>query len=193
MEHVDDSVGDQTPLNPEDFGLVFDRYFVAIHGYLARRLGRSQADDLAGEVFRTAYVNFAKFNPQMGEVRPWLYGIAHNMVRRHLRDGERAERAWARLAVPVPLDQFEMSDERLDAWQQTSILQAALDDLHPGDREALILFAVEGLSYGEVAEVMSTPIGTVRSRIHRARSRVRLALAPHELSFTESQGDTNHG
>lgn len=193
MEHLDAATGDQTPLNPADFGQVFDRYFAAIHGYLARRLGRSRADDLAGEVFRTAYINLAKYNPNLGGLRPWLYGIAHNVMRRHLRDAERAERAWARIKVPAAADQFELSDDRLDAWQQTSTLQVALDELHPADREALILFAVEGLSYGEVAEVMSTPIGTVRSRIHRARSRVRLALAPHEFSFTESQGDANHG
>lgn len=193
MEDVDESAGEGVPLRPEDFGQVFDQYFAAIHGYLSRRLGRSRADDLAGEVFRTAYVNLDRYNPQVGAVRPWLYGIANNVMRRHLRDGERAERAWSRLKIPAQQDAFEESDERLDAWQQTSRLQAALEDLHPADREALVLFAVEGLTYGEIAVVMSTPVGTVRSRIHRARARLRVALVPHELLFTESQGDINHG
>lgn len=193
VEDVDVSAGQGVPLRSEDFGQVFDQYFAAIHGYLTRRLGRTRADDLAGEVFRTAYVNLDRYNPQIGAVRPWLYGIANNVMRRHLRDGERAERAWSSLKVPVQQDAFEESDERLEAWRQTSRIQVALDDLLPADREALVLHAVEGLTYEEVALVMSTPMGTVRSRIHRARSRLRVALAPHELSFSESQGDTDCG
>ncbi len=193
MEDVDESAGEGVPLRREDFGQVFEQYFAPIHGYLSRRLGRGRADDLAGEVFRTAYVNLGRYNPQVGAIRPWLYGIANYVMLRHLRDGERAERAWSRLAVPTQTDAFEESDKRLDAWKQTSRLQAALDDLHPADREALVLFAVEGLTYGEIALVMSTPVGTVRSRIHRARSRLRVALSPHELSFSEPKGDINHG
>lgn len=179
--------------DPTQFGEIFDRYYATIHAYLTRRLGRSSADDLTGEVFRVALDAVARYDPTRSGVRPWLYGIANNVLRRHLRDGERAERAWARLPTPVFIDAAEQLEDDLDARLRTAVLQQALDRLLPADREALILFAVEQLSYSEIAAVMDTPIGTVRSRISRARSQVRDHLEPNAISTTEPEGATRHG
>ena len=190
---TDDDIMTGAVSDPTQFGEIFDRYYATIHAYLTRRLGRSSADDLTGEVFRVALGAVARYDPTRSGVRPWLYGIAHNVLRRHLRDGERAERAWARLPTPVSIDAAEQLDDDLDARLRTAVLQQALDRLLPADREALILFAVEQLSYSEVAAVMDTPIGTVRSRISRARSQVRDHLEPNVISTTEPEGATRHG
>lgn len=186
-EIMADAVGD-----PTRFGEIFDRHYVTIHAYLARRLDRNRADDLTGEVFRVALDALARYDPTRGGVRAWLYGIANNVLRRHLRDGERAERAWARLPSPAPVDATERVDDELDARLRTALLQQALDRLLPADREALILFAVEQLTYSEIAAVMDTPVGTVRSRISRARSQLRDHLQPDAIP-TEPEGATHHG
>ena len=168
--------------DPDAFGEIFDRHYGRIHSYLARRIGPGRAEDLAGETFRAAFVDRRRFDPAQGEVRPWLYGIAHNVLRRHLRDGERAERAWARLRAweRTPDARGDLDDlvERADAALRSATVQRALDRLRPEDREVLVLYAVEELSYAEIAAITGTPIGTVRSRLSRARTRMRSALRP---------------
>lgn len=189
----DDEIMAAVDGDPARFGEVFDRHYATIHAYLARRLGRSRADDLAGEVFRVAFGTRARFDPARGSVRAWLYGIANNVLRRHLRDGERAERAWARLAKTGGVDEIARVDDELDARLRLAVLQQALDRLLPADREALILFAVEQLTYSEIAAVMDTPVGTVRSRISRARSQVRDHLQPNADPTIEPEGASRHG
>lgn len=193
MSTVDEDAVARSAIEPAEFGEIFDRYFSAIHAYLTRRLGRTRADDLTGEVFRVAFDARTRYDPAKGGVRPWLYGIANNVVRQHLRDGERAERAWTRLPITAAADDYDQLDDQLDARLQTAILQQALDRLLPADREALILFAVEELTYAEVAAVMDTPIGTVRSRISRARSQLREHLQPPNCEIPQHEGATHDG
>lgn len=193
MSATDDDIMGHAIGDTSRFGEIFDRYFATIHAYLTRRLDRSRADDLTGEVFRVAFDTRARYDPDLGGVRPWLYGIANNVLRRHLRDGERAERAWARLPAPAHTDDTGRLDEQLDAQLRSALLQQALDRLLPADREALVLFAVEELTYSEIAAVMDTPIGTVRSRISRARSQLRAHLEQATTSTIEHEGATNHG
>ncbi len=178
--------------DPAAFGDLFERHFATIHGYLSRRLGRARADDLAGEVFRIGFVERAKYDPSRGALRPWLYGIAQNVLRQHLRDGERAERAWSRVGVPSVVVDDVSPIERVDAQLAASRLDAALARLLPTDREALVLHAVEQLTYAEVATVMSSPIGTVRSRIARARNQLRTSLAEASDAGIRHQG-ADHG
>lgn len=190
---TDDKIMAEAAAHPAQFGEIFDRYFATIHAYLARRLGRGRADDLTGEVFRVAFDTLAHYDASRGGVRPWLYGIANNVLRRHLRDGERAERAWTRIPTQIPSDDVDRVEDRLDAQLQSEILQQGLDRLLPTDREALILFAVEQLTYAEIASVMDTPIGTVRSRISRARSHLRGHLEPSATATIEPEGAAHHG
>jgi RNA polymerase sigma factor (sigma-70 family) len=165
---------------PRWFAVVFDRHFLTIHRYLSCRVGSESADDLAGEVFRVAFERRDSFDPVGDSARPWLYGIATNLVHRERRSEGRRLRAFHRLAarpsVPAREDSFELVDERLDAEAAARTVALAVTRLPHADRDALVLFAVEGLTYSEVAAALAIPIGTVRSRISRARLRLRELL-----------------
>src|SRR5690349_5976781 len=71
--------------DPDHFATIYDRYFVEIYRYLAGRLGREIADDFAAETFLVAFRKRDRFDPTLGSVRPWLYGIATNLVGQHRR------------------------------------------------------------------------------------------------------------
>jgi RNA polymerase sigma factor (sigma-70 family) len=161
------------------FGEIFDRHFVDIDRYLARRVGREIADDLAAETFVVAFRGRASYNPNAAEVRAWLFGIAANLARRHWRTERRRLRAYARSGVD-PLGQFDADDinRRLDALSAGPEVAGALAALKHSDRELLLLFAWADLSYEEIAAVLAIPVGTVRSRLSRSRARVRELLAP---------------
>jgi len=87
----------------ESFEELFELHFDAIYGYLARRVGPDLARDLASETFTRAFAGRGRYDPRQGEVRPWLFGIASNLLRRHYRDEERRLRAFARLVGVYPV------------------------------------------------------------------------------------------
>jgi RNA polymerase sigma factor (sigma-70 family) len=120
------------------------------------------------------------FDPQRESARPWLYGIATNLLHAERRSEDRRLRAFQRAAatacVPLGVDAFERASERVDAEAAVASIGPAVGQLTQGERDALILFAVEGLTYPEVAAALTIPVGTVRSRISRARSRLRELL-----------------
>lgn len=161
------------------FGKIFDRHFADIDRYLARRVGRETADDLAAEVFVIAFRGRARYDPSAAEVRAWLFGIAANLARRHWRSERRQLRAYARTGIdPLGgLDTDEL-DGRIDARSAGPKLARALAALNHSDREILLLFAWAELSYDEIADALGIPVGTVRSRLSRARARVRELLSP---------------
>jgi RNA polymerase sigma factor (sigma-70 family) len=161
-----------------DFAVLFDRHAIAVHRYLARRIGVTAADDLLAQTFLVAYERRSNYDRSRPDARPWLYGIATNLLRRHQRDEVRQYQAWARTGVdPVLADcHAQRVAERADADAWSGRLAAALADLKPADREVLLLFAWCELSYPEIAEALDIPVGTVRSRLHRARRAVRAAL-----------------
>lgn len=163
--------------DPSMFAVIFDRHFVTIHRYLVRRIGTPDADDLAGDVFRVAFERRHDFDVGAESARPWLYGIATNLVRSARRSERRKLRALQRCVASVPSqdsgDRYHRADAELDAVGDVGRVAAALTELSPGDRDALLLFAIEGLTYQEVAAALSVPIGTVRSRISRARRQLR--------------------
>lgn len=172
---TDSDIVERSLSDPQLFGSIFDRHFVAIHAYFARRVARTDADDLAGEVFRIAFEKRAGFDPGHGYVRPWLFGISHNVLSRHFRSSTRKDRAVTRLGREHNHNDGGVED-RIDAAVNGAELHRLLEGLRPEEREALILFAVDQLSYDEIAAVMDTPIGTVRSRISRARATLRPGL-----------------
>ncbi|MBW3555482.1 MAG: RNA polymerase sigma factor [Actinobacteria bacterium] len=164
---------------PRAFAVVFDRHFPVIHRYLARRVGSDAADDLAGEVFRIGFERRHDFDTRWQDARPWLYGIATNLVHANRRGEARRLRALQRLAgasVAIGTDAYERADERADALTATHHLAGAVAELGEHERDALLLFAVEGLTYEQVAAALGVPVGTVRSRISRARLRLRELL-----------------
>ena len=160
---------------PAVFGALFERHFDAVFGYFARRVPRPEAGDLAAETFRVAFDARTGFDPARARARPWLYGIATNVLRHHLRSQGREGAALRRLApVPDRVDAEEAARvAAIDAATRWPAVAAALATLAPHDREALLLLAWEGLGYAEIAEATGVPVGTVRSRIHRARRQVR--------------------
>ena len=149
---------------PETFAVLFDRHFDAVHAYAQRRVGPSLADEIAAEAFTRAFDRRGRYDLARADARPWLLGIAANLLRRHWRSEKRRLDAYARsagraesgLAEPVAAD-----------------LAAALLALPRREREPLLLFAWADLGYEEIAVALGIPVGTVRSRISRARARLR--------------------
>lgn len=163
---ISDSLG-----HPEAFETIFERHFEAIHRYLARRAGGGRADDLASATFVVAFEHRIAFRDESSSARPWLFGIATNLLRNDQRAEQRALSALARVAS-------DGDQGRLDAMDPAASfdlvpLLAALD---VGQRDVLVLYAWEDLSYREIATALGIPVGTVRSRLARARSRLRAGL-----------------
>jgi RNA polymerase sigma factor (sigma-70 family) len=179
MDRTSDAeIIDQSRTDPAAFTEIFDRHFSVIHAYLERRVGRDRADDLGSEVFRIAFQQRERFAPLRNSVLPWLYGIASNLVHREHRSEARRLRALARLQDERALTEptAERAGERVDAEALRKPLFDALSRLEPHDRDVLLLVAWEELSYEEVAEALGIPVGTVRSRLSRARAQVQRAL-----------------
>jgi RNA polymerase sigma factor (sigma-70 family) len=164
--------------DPAAFATVFDRYYSVIHGYVARRLGPDLADDVAAETFLAAFDQWERYDTSQESARPWLFGIASNLVAGHQRAEARRYRAFMRTerVVATGVDHADGVAGRLDAQALRGRLAAALDDIAPSDREVLLLIAWADLSGEETARALGIPAGTVRSRLHRARKRLRAAL-----------------
>jgi RNA polymerase sigma factor (sigma-70 family) len=165
---------------PERFGAVFDRHATAIHGYIARRLGRDAADDLLAETFLVAFRQRASYDPAHPSARPWLYGIATRLISRRRREEVRFFRVIARSGIdpaadPVAEPVADAGVRRADARTLHRRLAGALAVLSTADRDALLLLA-DGLSYQEAALALGVPPGTFSSRLARARRTVRKEL-----------------
>lgn len=173
---------------PECFGPVFDRYFAEIHGYVARRLGRDAADDVAAETFLTAFRSRRRFDASRGTVRAWLYGIATNHMSAYHRQEIRAYRGLARASAQgVEEGHADRVAERVDAGVVGRELAGALAELPRGDREVLLLVALGGLSHADVAAALGIPYGTVGSRLSRVRKKLRgLASVALEVGREDS-------
>jgi RNA polymerase sigma factor (sigma-70 family) len=167
---------------PERFASIFERHFAAIHHYLARRLGEDLADDLAAQVFLVAFERRRTFRAGTTDVRPWLYGIATNLVRNNRRAERRLLAAMGRLSGGR--DVLPETESAASAGDLVELTQA-LAALNQSQRDALLLHAWEGLSHSEIARSLGVPEGTVASRIARARRHLRQVLggtgsAPHQ-------------
>jgi RNA polymerase sigma factor (sigma-70 family) len=178
MDHRTDSVViAESLIAPAVFGAIFDRHFDRIHGYLQRQVGPDLADDLASQAFLVAFDQRARFDLAQESARPWLFGIAANMARRHFRDVRRQLSAYARTGADLPVDAFDGVEEKADASAIRSSLETALAKLPREELETLLLYAWAELSYSEVAAALGVPVGTVRSRLSRTRERLREPLA----------------
>jgi RNA polymerase sigma factor (sigma-70 family) len=193
---VDDRLDDAEILarsarDPEQFAAIYDRYFGEVYRYVAGRLGRDVADDLAGETFLVAFRKRDRFDPAKGSVRPWLYGIATNLVGQHRREETRRYRALAR-AGGLALDSAERYEDRVadevTAERLGKRLAIALARLRNRDRDVLLLVAISELSHREIALALDIPYGTVGSRLSRARRELRKALGEIDpsLDFREA-------
>jgi RNA polymerase sigma-70 factor (ECF subfamily) len=165
--------------DPPAFGIIFERHFGAIHGYLRRRLDRQLADELASQTFLVAFDRRAGFDPRRGDSRPWLFGIATNLLRNHRRREVRELAAIAALTPDLVIG-IDGVESRIDAERMRGLLAQALADLPSGEADVLLLLVWAELGQSEIAEALSIPVGTVKSRLARARGRLQagLGLAP---------------
>jgi RNA polymerase sigma-70 factor (ECF subfamily) len=157
--------------DPTAFGQVFDHHARTVFRFASRRVGSEVAKDVTAETFSIAFERRAGFDPGRGAVLPWLLGIATNVIRNH----RRAERRQLRVTLGADVVHDDV-DERLDAAAAAPALARALSALRPGDRDAVLLFAWTPLGYDGIAQALGIPIGTVASRLSRARQILRAEL-----------------
>lgn len=165
---------------PEAFSALFDRHAAPLYRYAARRLGRDAAEDVVSETFLAAFQDRRSYDLAHADARPWLYGIASNVIGKQRRREITRYRAYAR-SGPDPVEiSGRWVEDGVTTLAVNRPLVAALGDLKPGDRDVLLLVAWVELTYEEVARALDIPIGTVRSRLHRARRKIRQALTNGE-------------
>jgi RNA polymerase sigma factor (sigma-70 family) len=170
---------------PEQFAVLFARHAPLIHRYAARRVGSGAADDLVAETFLAAFGKRLRYDRDHPDARPWLYGIATRLVGQHRREEQRQYRIRQ---AAVPDRDLPGHADRVAADQTARAvrveLMAALAALPDDERDLLILIAWEQLTYDQAARALGIPVGTVRSRLSRARARIRAALAAAGTSDT---------
>ncbi len=159
--------------DPQAFGAIFARHAEAILRYAARRAGREAAEGLIGEVFRVAFERRKSYDSSYPSARPWLYGIAANLLFKHRRAEARRLRANARLAAEQLASDSGRAPRASDAALLLPQVVDVIEALPDVERETLLLYAWEELPYEEIAAALSVPVGTVRSRLNRARARLR--------------------
>ncbi len=167
---------------PEAFVEIVRRHEVAIHGYLSRRAGSQAADDLLGEVWVRAFGARHGYDTSYDDARPWLYGIARNVLRAHWRTGRR------NIDLDAPdetLDPWDEVIDRLDSAASARALTLAVSNLPAVERDVLLLVAWEQMTPAEAAIALSIPPGTARSRLHRARETLRNILAETNANYAD--------
>ena len=161
---------------PERFAEIFDSHAPIIERYLARRVGSDLARDLLSATFLAAFGKRARFDTGQKSALPWLYGFASVEVARHRRAEGRRFTLARRLPVETEPAFEDTALERVSAQAQHGDLADALARLREGERTVLLLFAWEELSYDQIAAALDIPIGTVRSRLSRARAKLAARL-----------------
>jgi RNA polymerase sigma factor (sigma-70 family) len=159
------------------FGALYERHARAVYNFCFRRTASwSHAEDLVSEVFLVAWRRRAEVRlaTETGESLPWLLGVAVNVLRNHLRSGRRGDAALRRLNPSESEPDF--SDDvvgRVADERQMSRVLAVVNRLSPQEQDVLALCGWAGLSYEDGAVALGVPVGTVRSRLSRAREHLR--------------------
>jgi RNA polymerase sigma-70 factor (ECF subfamily) len=157
---------------PEAFEAIFDRHFDAVHRYLARRAGRQLADDLASQTFVVAFERRTRFRLDASDARPWLLGIATKL----LANDRRAEQRRLETVGQLSGDARHAVNGASSVLDSDRDVAAALAKLDTAQRNVLLLHAWGDLSYEEIADALGIPVGTVRSKLSRARASLRAEL-----------------
>ena len=161
---------------PEAFAALYDRYCDRVYSYCFRSSGSwASAQDLASVVWLETWRTRRRATIEDdASLAPWLFGVAHNVVRNSARTQRRHQAALRRL--PNPLDSPDHADEvasRLDDERRMALVLAAVDQLPDHERDVLTLVAWADLNQAEVAVALGISVGTVKSRLSRARERLR--------------------
>lgn len=164
--------------SPRAFAELFDRHARAVGRYAARRLGADAGEDILSETFLVAFARRKSFDTTWDSALPWLFGIASRLIRKHRATEAKHLRSSIESAQRdehISYGDLESTIARLDAQISTRELAPRIASLSPKDRETILLYAWGDLTYDEVAAALGVPVGTVRSRINRVRTR----LDPH--------------
>jgi RNA polymerase sigma factor (sigma-70 family) len=167
--------------DPAAFGLIFSRHAEAVYRYLSRRAEGSAVDDLHGETFVSAFRSRPAYDLAYPDARPWLFGIATNVVHHHRRSEGRRVAMVAQVAQRAPAEQVVL-DPAADVAANSELhdqlirLNAVLPLVEEKYLDVLMLFTGPQLSYDEIARALNIPLGTVRSRMFRARAQLRELL-----------------
>ena len=160
--------------DPAGFGALFERHARSVYNHCFRRTASwADAEELTSAVFVEAWRRRRDVRPIGESARPWLLGVANNLLRNHRRSLRRHRAALARLPGPSPeADPADDVAGRLADERQMRRVLALVEQLPRRDQEVLALCAWSELTYLEAATVLDVPVGTVRSRLARARARL---------------------
>ncbi|GIF70294.1 siderophore-interacting protein [Asanoa ishikariensis] len=161
--------------DPDAFRELFDEHARSVYNHGFRLTGDwSVADDVVSLTFLEAWRLRGRVDDSTdGPLRPWLLGIATNVARNVRRAARRYDVALARLPAPRAVPDFaeEVADRQADR-ERIAAVRAAMSALRGPEREVLALCVFAGLDYAEAAQALGVPVGTVRSRLSRARKRL---------------------
>lgn len=169
---------------PSAFGELFSRHAARLHRYAARRAGPAAADDVTSETFLVAFERRDRFDHDWDDAAPWLFGIATVLIHKHRRAEARILRTLGKEISTVAAGDEAAPDEHarradeIDAREAVKRMAVHLHRLSPADRDTLLLYAWADLSYEQIAAAMRVPVGTVRSRLNRARRVLRQSSTP---------------
>ncbi|HEX2047168.1 MAG TPA: RNA polymerase sigma factor [Acidimicrobiales bacterium] len=169
------------------FEVLFERYSDFVYNFAFRRTGSwSEAEEVVEIVLLELWRQRDRVVLKHGSLRPWMCGVALNCIRRSSRSRDRQHRAFGRVAAGETIeDPADAVVSRLDDEVRMTELLVALEALPVPQREVLTLFVWEELSYEEIASALDLPVGTVRSRLSRARA----ALGPSWQDAHQTAGD----
>ncbi|MGI5380679.1 RNA polymerase sigma factor [Streptomyces sp. CA-251387] len=169
--------------DPAAFGQIFDEHARAVYRHAVRWTGDwAAAEDVVSLTFLEAWRLRRKLLPDGESLQPWLLGIATNVLRNTARAARRHQKALTQLPPRENVPDFaEELVGRLADTEQLAAAKAALERLRPAEREVFALCVWSGLEHAAVAEALGVPVGTVRSRLSRARNRLR-QLTEQELA-----------
>jgi RNA polymerase sigma-70 factor (ECF subfamily) len=156
------------------FGVLFERHSRAVYNFCFRRTGDwTVAEDLTSVVFLEAWRRRGEVRLKDGRALPWLLGVAVNVLRNRRRSERRHRAALERLPIQRAVDFADDADGRLDDELRMRATLRTIAKLPRREQEVLALCVWPGLSYEDAALALNLPVGTVRSRLSRARVRVR--------------------
>ncbi|WP_329019549.1 RNA polymerase sigma factor [Micromonospora rifamycinica] len=175
-ESTDAEVIKESLSEPGRFAVLYQRHAQALHGYVYRRLGREAAEDVIAETFMKAFRARKTYDLHHRDAKPWLFAIAIREVARHHRVEQARYRALLRSPRDRGGDLADQVAESASAQAWRGPLAEALARLSRRERDVLLMVAWADLTYDEVARALKIPLGTVRSRLHRARQKIRKSL-----------------
>ncbi len=176
-ESTDSQEIEASLVHPHAFAALFQRHAGSVHRYVVKRVGPRDAEDLVGETFATAFRSRASYDLSRPDARPWLFGIATNLTRHYWRsEGRRQRRDAAAASNVISQDHSEEAATSVFFSSQEEAITRALSHLDDAHLDVLLLIAGPGFTYEDVAAALEIPVGTVRSRLSRARQQLRELL-----------------